>query len=189
MIETGWLKSVNAYFATSISKEIKALTVRKSFQEDWTLLPFLVITLIGFIVAILEFIFLQNLKFQVTALTGLLLLLVGGYVRSRARMELKKKAGFSSLAATGRLRVIDNHQLVKDGLYKHIRHPIYLGETIRNLGIVLIFSSIYGLLSIAMATVFLLFRMRAEEKMLTKAFGEEYKEYQRKTKRIIPYVY
>jgi len=163
--------------------------VRKSFQEDWTLLPFLITTSVGFIVAILDFVFLQNLKFQVTALAGLLLLLIGGYVRGRARLELKNKAGFSSLAATGRLQVIDKHQLVRDGLYKHIRHPIYLGETIRNLGIVLIFSSIYGLLFIAAATPLLLFRIRNEEKMLTKAFGEEYKEYQRKTKKIIPYIY
>lgn len=163
--------------------------MRKSFQEDWTLLPFLITTSVGFIVAILDFVFLQNLRFQVTALAGLLLLPVGGYVRSRARLELKNKAGFSSLAATGRLQVIGNHRLVTDGLYKHIRHPIYLGETIRNLGIVLIFSSIYGLLFIAAATPLLLFRIRNEEKMLTKAFGDEYKEYQRKTKKIIPHIY
>jgi len=163
--------------------------LRKSFQEDWTLLPFLVTTSVGFIVAILDFVFLQHLRFQVTGLAGLLLLLAGGYVRSRARLELKNKAGFSSLAATGRLHVIGNHRLVTDGLYTHIRHPIYLGETIRNLGIVLIFSSIYGLLFIAAATPLLLFRIRNEEKMLTKAFGDEYKEYQRKTKKLIPRIY
>jgi len=70
----------------------QGIDVRKSFQEDWTLLPFLTVTLLGFIVAVLDFVFLQNLKFQVTGLAGLLLLLVGGYVRSRARLELKKKA-------------------------------------------------------------------------------------------------
>lgn len=37
----------------TVSKAIKASKVRKSFQEDWTLLPFLVTTSIGFIVAIL----------------------------------------------------------------------------------------------------------------------------------------
>jgi len=110
-------------------------------------------------------------------------------LRNRARLELKKKAGFSSLAATGRLRIVEKHQLVKDGLYRHIRHPIYLGETIRNLGLVLIFSSIYGLLIIATATIFLILRIRTEEKMLTEKFGEEYQEYQRKTKKIIPHIY
>lgn len=160
--------------------------MKKSFQEDWTLLPFLVTTLTVFIVAILDFVFRQSLKVQIFALAGFAILLTGGYLRSRARLQLKKKAGFSSLAATGKLQIVENHQLVKDGLYKHVRHPIYLGETVRNLGFVLLFSSIYGLVLIAAATGFLLFRIQKEEKMLTDRFGEEYQEYQRKTKRIIP---
>jgi len=162
--------------------------VRKTIK-DWTFLPFLVTVSTGFIVAILDFIFLQNLKFQLFALAGLFMLLIGGYLRNKARLELKRKAGFSSLAATGRLQVVENHQLVKNGLYKHIRHPIYLGETVRNFGLVLIFSSIYGTLFIVVATIFLLFRIRIEEKMLIEAFGEEYKKYQEKTKRIIPFIY
>jgi len=157
--------------------------------KDWTLLPFLVTASTGFIVAILDFIFLQNLKFQLFALAGLFMLLIGGYLRNKARLELKKKAGFGSLAATGKLQVLESHQLVKNGLYKHLRHPIYLGETIRNFGLVLIFSSIYGTLFIVVATIFLLLRIRIEEQMLIEAFGEEYKKYQEKTKRIIPFIY
>jgi len=167
----------------------KVLGVRKSIREDWTLLPFLIIVTTGFVVAILDFIFLQNLTFQVVALAGLFLLITGGYLRNKARWELKKKAGFSSLAATGRLQITEDHQLVKDGLYKEIRHPIYLGETIRNFGIVIIFSSVYGALFIGIATILLLFRIRIEEKMLVQVFGEEYEEYQRNTKRIIPHIY
>jgi len=112
------------------------LRVKKSVKEDWTLLPFLVATSAGFIVAILDFVFLQNLRFQAFALVGLFLLLTGGYLRMKARLELKKKAGFSSFAETARLQTMESHQLVKDGLYKHIRHPIYLGETVRNFGLV-----------------------------------------------------
>jgi len=165
------------------------LKVRKSITEDWILLPFLVTTGMGFIVALLDFVFLQNLMFQVFALAGLFFIAIGGYLRMKARLELKKKAGFSSLATTGRLQTVEGHQLVKDGLYKHIRHPIYLGETVRNFGIALIFSSLYGMSFIVVATIFLLFRMRIEEKMLIDVFGKDYKEYQRKTKRIIPYIY
>ena len=165
------------------------LEVKRSVKEDWALLPFLLTTSAGFIVAILDFAFLQNMKFQVIALAGLLLSAVGGYLRHKARLELKKKAGFGSLVSTARLQVVESHQLVKDGLYKHIRHPIYLGETLRNLGFVLIPSSIYGVLFMAVATIFLLFRIEIEEKMLIEVFGDEYREYQRDTKRIIPYLY
>ena len=165
------------------------LIIRKSFKEDWTLLPLLVVLGTGFIIAILDFVFLQNLTFQVFALAGLCLLLIGGYLRFKARLELKKKAGFSSLASTARLQIVKNHQLVKDGLYKHVRHPIYLGEILRNSGLVLFFSSIYGVLFIAVGIVFLLLRTRTEEKMLIEAFGEDYRKYQRNTKRIIPHIY
>ena len=165
------------------------LRMRKSLKEDWTLLPILVFLVTGFVVAILDFIFLQNLIFQIYALAGLCLLLIGGYLRYKIRFELKEKAGFSSLASTTRLQIIESHQLITDGYYKHVRHPLYLSETLRNFGFVLIFSSIYGVLVIALGTIFLLLRIRIEEKMLIEEFGENYKEYQRNTKRIIPYIY
>ena len=171
----------------SLSEYVSEL--RKGAREDWTLLPFLVTVLTGFLVAILDFVFLQSLEFQIFAFLGLFLLVIGGYLRNKARFALRRKAGFGSLAATARLQIVENHQLVKDGVYKHIRHPLYLGETLRNLGIVTVFSSVYGVLLIAVATGFLFFRIRNEERMLVERFGEEYKEYQRTTKRIVPYIY
>ena len=163
--------------------------IRKASREDWTVIPFLGMVLASFLVAVLDFVLIQNLRFQVFAFVGLVLLMIGGYFRIKARLELRKKAGFGSLAATGRLQIVESHHLVKDGLYKHIRHPIYLGEILRNFGVVSIFSSVYGVLLMAVATGFLFFRMKNEEKMLIEQFGEEYREYQRMTKKIIPYIY
>jgi protein-S-isoprenylcysteine O-methyltransferase Ste14 len=104
-------------------------------------------------------------------------------------LELKEKAKFDSLAATGKLQINKGHQLVKDGLYQHIRHPIYLGETLRNLGIVIVLTSVFGLFFVAVATILLLFRIEIEERMLIETFGEDYREYRKNTKKIIPYVY
>ena len=165
------------------------LKMRKSVKEDWTLLPLLVFLGTGFVAAILDFVFLQNLTFQLFALAGLCLLLIGGYLRYKARMELKRKARFTSLLSTARLQIVESHQLVKDGLYRHVRHPIYLGEILRGFGFVLIFSSIYGVLFMGVGTIFLLLRITGEEEMLIEEFGEDYREYQRKTKRIIPCIY
>ena len=162
---------------------------KKTLKEDWTVIPFLGLTLLGFAAAILDFVYLQNFSFQIFALIGLLLLLVGGLIRMKARFELKKKAGYGSLVGTGKLKIVKEHKLVKDGLYRHIRHPLYLGEILRNLGVVVIFSSVYGILIVLLASTFLFFRMDIEEKMLVSAFGEEYKEYKRKTKRLIPHIY
>ena len=162
---------------------------KKTVTEDWTLMPFLGLTLIGFAAAILDFVYRQNFIFQVFAVVGLFLLLTGGFIRIKARLELKKKARFSSLTGTAKLQIVKEHQLVKDGLYKHIRHPLYLGEILRNLGFVVIFSSVYGILIVLLASIFLLFRIEIEEKMLIVVFGEEYKKYKRNTKKMIPYIY
>ena len=107
----------------------------------------------------------------------------------RARLQLRKKAGFDSLVSTSRLQIVEGQQLVKDGLYKHVRHPLYLGEILRNFGVVSIFSSGYGILLVMIGTVFLLLRIKLEEEMLVEAFGSDYEDYKRKTKRLIPYIY
>ena len=163
--------------------------LKESFEEDWTLLPYFTFVLAGLIASVLDFIFLQNLAFQVSVVVGLVTLALGGYLRTKARLELKKKAGFNSLVATGRLQIVEGHRLVKDGLYKHVRHPLYLGEILRNFSFPLLFSSVYGALLMVLAMILLLFRMEIEEKMLIEAFGEEYKEYQNNTKKLIPHIY
>lgn len=169
--------------------EDKLVEMKKSVKEDWTVLPFLALTVLGFIGAIIDFVYRQNFTFQVFAPIGLFLLLTGGFIRMKARLELKKKAGFGSLVGTAQLQIVKEHKLVKDGLYKHIRHPLYLGEILRNLGFAVIFSSVYGTLIILMASIFLVFRIEIEEKMLIRVFGEEYRKYKRNTKRLIPYIY
>jgi len=163
--------------------------VKKSFREDWTSLPFILITSIGFIVTVIDFIFLQNLKFQFFGLIGLALVIIGGYLRMKARLQLRQKAGFDNLVSTSRLQIVEGQQLVKDGLYKHVRHPLYLGEILRNFGIVSIFSSGYGILLIMIGTILLLLRIKTEEEMLVEAFGSDYEDYKRRTKRLIPYIY
>ena len=163
--------------------------VKKTVKEDWTVIPFLGLTLLGFVAAILDFVFLQNFSFQIFAIAGLLLLLIGGIIRMKARLELKKKAGYGSLVGTAKLKIVKEHKLVTDGFYKHIRHPLYLGEILRNLGVVVIFSSVYGMLIVLLASIFLLFRIEIEEKMLIVVFGEEYIEYRKNTKKMIPYIY
>ncbi len=107
----------------------------------------------------------------------------------KARLELRKRAGFRSLIDTSKLQKIKDHQLLRDGIYKHIRHPLYLGEILRNLGIAVLVSSFYGVLIIGLSSFFLLIRIEIEEKMLISAFGKYYKEYKKKTAKLVPYLY
>jgi len=97
-------------------------------------------------------------------------------------------AGFGLLNSS-RLQIVEGHRLVTDGVYRNIRHPLYLGELTRNLGFTLILSSTYGFLMVLIGGLFLHFRIGIEERMLLEEFGVEYEEYMRRTKRLIPYIY
>ena len=88
-----------------------------------------------------------------------------------------------------RLRVGPGHRLVRRGLYRHIRNPSYLGLMLVFLGACVTFQSGYGLLTFVLGLGPALgYRIRLEEDLLERNFGDEYREYARRTKRLIPYV-
>ena len=152
-------------------KKVRVLGIR----EDWAVIPYLALILIGFIVSIIDFVYVQKIVFQsVWVTTGVPILLFGGAMRFLPRRSLVK-AGFGSIWKTP--------------FCARARHPVYLGEIERSFGLVIALSSLYGLVFMTLGTVFLLIRIEIEEKMLTEAFGEEYREYQRNTKKLIPYIY
>jgi protein-S-isoprenylcysteine O-methyltransferase Ste14 len=178
-------KSVNQESDTIEEKKVRVLSIR----EDWAVIPYLALILIGFIVSIIDFVYVQKSVFQsVWVITGVPILLFGGAMRFLPRRSLIK-AGFGSIWNTPFLQIVEDHRLVTDGYYKHIRHPIYLGEIGRSFGLAITLSSLYGLVFMTLGLLFLLIRIDIEEKMLTEAFGEEYREYQRNTKKLIPCIY
>jgi len=178
-------KSANQGSDTIEEKKARVL----GLKEDWAMIPYLALILIGFIVSIIDFVYVHKLVFQsVWVITGVPILLFGGAMRFLPRRSLIK-AGFGSIWKTPFLRIVEDHRLVTDGYYKHIRHPVYLGEIGRNFGWAITLSSLYGLVFMTIGLVFLLIRIEIEEKMLIEAFGEEYREYQRNTKKLIPYIY
>ena len=120
---------------------------------------------------------------NVVGIAGLTLLLLGLVIRWTAINTLGKYF-------TGKVLIKADHQLVRDGLYKHLRHPSYTGALIAHLGLGLAFSNWF---SLALSTLpFLaaaIYRMHVEEQALIEAFGEEYTVYSKDTKRLIPKLY
>ncbi len=162
---------------------------RLGLKEDWASVPFLAITSVGFVVSVYDFWILQGLSFRLSAplVVGVLLVAFGGYFRIMSRRALMG-AGFGLLNSS-RLQIVEDHRLVTDGVYSRIRHPLYLGEITRNLGFTLILSSLYGFAIVLVGGLFLPFRIEIEERMLLEEFGEEYEEYRKRTKKLIPYIY
>ena len=75
------------------------------------------------------------------------------------------------------------------GLYRRLRHPSYTGTLITVLGYGLALTNWLSL-SIMLTVYFALYtmRMNVEEAALLEAFGDEYRLYMRRTKRIIPFL-
>jgi len=91
---------------------------------------------------------------------------------------------------TTRVRLHEGQQLIKEGFYKHVRHPAYTGLLLGTLGCVSIFGSVLGYGAFVFLVIpAMLYRIRVEEVALTDQFGDEYTQYCRRTKRLIPFVY
>jgi protein-S-isoprenylcysteine O-methyltransferase Ste14 len=85
---------------------------------------------------------------------------------------------------------IENHQLIDTGLYKYIRHPGYLGQLIIFFGIATSLSNwLSVLLMIIPVLVGYINRIRVEEKFMVEQLGQNYIEYQNRTKKLIPNVF
>ncbi|HSV65764.1 MAG TPA: isoprenylcysteine carboxylmethyltransferase family protein [Mycobacteriales bacterium] len=88
------------------------------------------------------------------------------------------------------LRVIDGQHVVQDGPYRLIRQPGYAGSLLVWTGYCLGLGNWITFLAVAVL-MFLAYswRIRSEEQMLAEHFGADYHQYQRRTARLIPYLY
>ena len=143
-----------------------------------------IIFFFGVFVTALDFIVIQRMlyRFDFVSLIGLVLLLTGSALRAQARRLLGEY--FSPV-----VRILPEHKLIRHGVYKYIRHPGYLGELLLYFSVPLLFHSLYGVFVMVFLIPFILYRIRVEEKMLIEKFGDEYRDYMRKSKRFIPYVF
>ena len=114
---------------------------------------------------------------------GLALLLGGIIIRWSAVLTLGKYF-------TGKVLIKNDHRLIRSGLYKYLGHPAYTGALVAHLGLGLSFSNWFSIvLSSAPFVVAALYRIHVEERALGEAFGDEYLNYSRSTKRLIPKIF
>jgi protein-S-isoprenylcysteine O-methyltransferase Ste14 len=85
------------------------------------------------------------------------------------------------------LEVRERHLLVTQGVYRRIRHPMYLALLLYSLGQALVLPNYVAGPSYAVVMLLLFaFRVGPEEKMMLEEFGESYEAYRLRTKRLVP---
>jgi protein-S-isoprenylcysteine O-methyltransferase Ste14 len=120
---------------------------------------------------------------HVLLLVATTLVVVGATIRLLSVLTLKK-------FFTVRVTILGDHQLIRRGLYAHIRHPSYLGALIGFFGVGLGMCNGLSLLIVFLPILgAFLYRIHIEEHALQQRFGQKYAAYCTSTKRLLPWLY
>jgi protein-S-isoprenylcysteine O-methyltransferase Ste14 len=85
------------------------------------------------------------------------------------------------------LQILGQHSLVTTGIYRHIRHPMYTAHLLWAIAQGLLLSNwLAGWAFLVLSIPLYVVRIPKEEKMMLEHFGEEYREYQSRTGKLIP---
>ena len=80
-------------------------------------------------------------------------------------------------------------RIVDAGIYRWMRNPMYLGHIIFFAGLALALQSWIAAAVLAFHLVWFDLRARSDEKHLAQLFGDSYRDYCKRVKRWIPFVY
>ncbi len=87
------------------------------------------------------------------------------------------------------VRIGVDHELVRTGPYRLLRHPIYTAVLGMFFGTAIASSQYHALLGSGLLVVAYLRKTRLEEKILQQTFGAEYEAYRRDTWALVPLVF
>ena len=85
------------------------------------------------------------------------------------------------------LEVREQHRLITQGVYRRIRHPMYLALVLYSMGHALVIPNwVAGPSNLVAFVILFALRVHAEEQMMGDEFGDEYSAYRARTKRLVP---
>jgi protein-S-isoprenylcysteine O-methyltransferase Ste14 len=88
------------------------------------------------------------------------------------------------------VNVVASQPVIEKGPYRWIRHPSYLAAYFLFLGMGLALANWLSFVIIFVATTLCYsYRIHVEEKALSETLGAPYREYMKRTKRLIPFVF
>jgi protein-S-isoprenylcysteine O-methyltransferase Ste14 len=81
-------------------------------------------------------------------------------------------------------------RVIETGPYRFIRHPSYTGALLAFIGLGFSIGNWWSLAIFTLPTLLaFLVRIHVEEDVLAEAMGEQYRSYQQRTKRLVPFLY
>jgi protein-S-isoprenylcysteine O-methyltransferase Ste14 len=85
------------------------------------------------------------------------------------------------------LEIREKHELITRGIYGVIRHPMYASQWVLAIAQPLLLQNwLVGFANLIIFIPFYFLRVQAEEKMMQDSFGDEYRNYMKKTGAVFP---
>lgn len=164
------------------NRKIKVVEDRKS-KFDYGLIA--IVTIGGVLLPLLwmifdVFAFADYPLYPASLAGGTLVLAVGLWLFKRSHDDLGTNWSVS-------LEVREDHKIIKQGVYKYIRHPMYSSLFLYSGAQAFLLSNwIVGPAGIVTFALLYFFRVKSEEKMMLDKFGPEYEVYMSETNRLSP---
>lgn len=153
----------------------------------WYRLFYTIFSMILFIGILIEALFLPNevlfKKSPSLNYTGYMLATLGVILSSRS---LKEISFYSFLGLSHKNQEAATEKLRIQGIYSHVRHPLYLGLLLIFLGYFLVSGTSGGLIHLCCLVAYLPFGIYFEEKNLLKKYGLTYSDYQKNVPAFFP---
>ena len=118
---------------------------------------------------------------HIWSVLGVILAFIGISFAMYARHFLK--GNWSSMVT-----LKEKHELIQSGPYAIVRHPIYSGMLLALLGTAIIIGELSAFITLIICLIVLIYKLRLEEQVLRRHFGEKYDIYMRRVKALIPFL-
>ena len=113
-------------------------------------------------------------------ITGILCLAVGLWLFHRSHADLGPNWSIT-------LEVREGHRLVTHGIYRQVRHPMYLALLLYSLGQMLVIPNwVAGPSYLVTFGLLFVLRVGPEERLMREEFGKDYESYMARTRRLVP---
>lgn len=150
------------------------LAFRKNMRTYTTRRVDYIYTILGFGAPLLF----QLSSYAGAIFVGILLEAIGTVLVAGALLSLNRSFGLAP----------ENRGIKTAGAYRLVRHPMYLGYILAEVGYVVTYFSDFNLFVLAISVLFLMLRLRAEEQLLAQ--DQVYRNYSKKTRwKLIPFLF
>lgn len=149
----------------------------------WSLGVMVTLTCLIFGGTVAEFFLVPRTRYLWVSGLGLVLFALANVLRIRATQALGR---FWSL----QVEIREQHQFVREGPYRWVRHPAYASFVIEHIAVPLVGNAWWSLTAAVVLYVpMVLLRLNTEEGALVGKFGDVYRRYQAEVRALVPRVF